>query len=88
DKKENGLLMPDSADKAKSMKRVFYHCGSHANYSKAVGVKVANIERVYRADAKNDSQAAAVEARGKIAALQSEMRVSLSALGSAQIRLN
>ncbi|MBU6956898.1 AHH domain-containing protein [Pseudomonas sp. CVAP len=29
DKKENGILMPDSAEQARKTKRVFYHCGSH-----------------------------------------------------------
>jgi RHS repeat-associated protein len=36
DAKENGVLMPDSPEKAKSMRRKFYHCGSHAMYSRKI----------------------------------------------------
>ncbi|MFJ4145895.1 hypothetical protein, partial [Pseudomonas sp. NPDC089734] len=87
DKKENGLLMPDSADKAKSMKRVFYHCGSHANYSRRVEGKIADIKDVYEATSA-DNPLAGAQARTAIAALQSEMRLELSVLGPVQMRLN
>lgn len=29
----NGVHMPDSCSKARSMNRKFYHCGSHDGYS-------------------------------------------------------
>ncbi|WP_429540711.1 AHH domain-containing protein [Pseudomonas monsensis] len=49
DKKENGLLMPDSADQAKKTKRVFYHCGSHGKvYSPMVNNMVTTVRRELR----------------------------------------
>ncbi|MFF7108620.1 RHS repeat-associated core domain-containing protein [Pseudomonas sichuanensis] len=74
DNKENGLLMPDSHNKAKAMKRMFYHCGSHSTYSSTVNAEVLDIsEDFYNG---NISKA---EAQGKISAMQTRNRALLAA---------
>ncbi|NWD83074.1 RHS domain-containing protein [Pseudomonas reactans] len=45
DARENGVLMPDSPEKAKSMRRKFYHCGSHEIYSKKIEWELNKIEQ-------------------------------------------
>ncbi|MDR0240581.1 MAG: AHH domain-containing protein [Burkholderia sp.] len=82
DKKEGGLLMPDSADKAKQMKRKFYHCGPHAVYFAAVGAKVTDIKTDFNAGRIDKSTA-----RQKISQLQSASRLALMAPGSNPIRI-
>ncbi|WP_257385290.1 RHS repeat-associated core domain-containing protein [Tahibacter caeni] len=83
DKKENGLLMPASAKKAKQMKRKFYHCGSHGvMYSPMVNKAVTDIEAEFRSGAID-----AAQARGRIGALQQSMRGMLSAKGTVPVRL-
>jgi len=83
DKSENGLLMSDSADKAKKMRRVFYHCGSHSKiYSPMVASMMRNIKGEYD---NNDVDEAG--ARAKIAALQTRLRSSLSVSGTNQRRV-
>ncbi|UPF06706.1 AHH domain-containing protein [Pseudomonas mosselii] len=76
DKKENGVLMPESEAKAKQMGRMFYHCGSHTKYSEGVDFEVSRISTAYSAGTITDSVA-----RDKIAALQNRNRVLLQAPG-------
>ncbi|WP_225548741.1 AHH domain-containing protein, partial [Chromobacterium violaceum] len=78
----NGLLMPDSAEKAKEMHRKFYHCGSHPAFSAAMNTQVTKIE-----DKLNSGKIDAAQARNEIAALQKATRATLSASGSNPIRL-
>jgi uncharacterized protein RhaS with RHS repeats len=83
DKKENGLLMPDSADQAKKTKRVFYHCGSHGKvYSPMVNNMVTTVRSKYEAGVIDESQA-----RAQISAIQTRLRASLSVPGTTQRRL-
>lgn len=83
DKKENGLLMPDSADQAKKTKRVFYHCGSHGKvYSPMVNNMVTTVRSKYEAGVIDEAQA-----RTQISAIQTRLRASLSVPGTTQRRL-
>ncbi len=84
DKKANGLLMPASKEKAKKMKRVFYHCGSHGKvFSPMVDSEVSKIEARFNSGAIN-----AAEARVQVGALQQSLRTSLSVKGPIPIRLH
>ncbi|MBV6290465.1 AHH domain-containing protein, partial [Pseudomonas aegrilactucae] len=83
DKKENGLLMPDSAEGAKKMKRVFYHCGPHGKvYSPIVKRMVVNIEKEFINEEIDEAGA-----RAKISAMQGRLRLGLSASGNKQRRV-
>nr|WP_244115319.1 AHH domain-containing protein [Burkholderia cenocepacia] len=82
DSKENGLLMPDSEQKAKSMKRKFYHCGSHAIYSAGINLQVDRIESAFKRGAID-----AAQARDKISQLQNTSRVLLMSPGASPVRL-
>ncbi|MGZ9669029.1 AHH domain-containing protein [Pseudomonas sp. GNP014] len=83
DKKENGLLMPDSADQAKKTKRVFYRCGSHGKvYSPMVNNMVTTVRSKYEAGVIDEAQA-----RTQISAIQTRLRASLSVPGTKQRRL-
>jgi RHS repeat-associated protein len=83
DKKENGLLMPDSADQAKKTKRVFYHCGSHGKvYTPMVENMVEKVRDDYDSGDIDKGQA-----RSQISAIQSRLRASLSVPGTKQRRV-
>ncbi|MEN8639315.1 RHS repeat-associated core domain-containing protein [Pseudomonas sichuanensis] len=83
DAKENGLLMPDSADKAKSMGKMFYHCGSHGKvYSPMVDNMVAKVQDRYDAGVIDEAQA-----RSEVATIQKRLRTSLSVSGKKQRRV-
>ncbi|WP_274519663.1 MULTISPECIES: AHH domain-containing protein [unclassified Pseudomonas] len=85
DNKENGVLMPDSADKAKQMKRKFYHCGSHDVYSRAVQEEISEIASAFYSGAISDG-----EARQEISAIQVRNRMWLKTPaipGTSPIRL-
>ncbi|MDN3222573.1 RHS repeat-associated core domain-containing protein [Pseudomonas nunensis] len=83
DKKENGLLMPDSADQAKKTKRVFYHCGSHGKvYTPMVENMVEKVRDDYDSGDIDKAQA-----RSQISAIQSRLRASLSVPGTKQRRV-
>jgi RHS repeat-associated protein len=83
DSKANGLLMPANKEKAKKMKRVFYHCGSHGKvYSPRVDSEVSKIEARF-----NSGAIDAAEARVQVGALQQSLRTSLSVKGPMPIRL-
>lgn len=70
--------MPDNATKAKSMNRMFYHCGSHSVvYSPMVNGLLGKIEDDYNAGIINNE-----EARSRVSALQSRLKGTLSAPGN------
>ncbi|MBZ9664121.1 DUF6531 domain-containing protein [Pseudomonas sp. LMG 31766] len=69
DKSGNGLLMPDSQVKAKSIGVPIYHNGSHKDYSDLVNRKLSKIER--RHTAKLITQA---QARQQVESLQRSLR--------------
>lgn len=68
--------MPGSEQKARSMRRKFYHCGSHPLYSLATDAKVEKIRKDFEGGKINDSQA-----RNKIAQIQQQNRIILSMPG-------
>ncbi|AVD85425.1 hypothetical protein C4Q28_01115 [Pseudomonas sp. SWI6] len=72
DHKENGVLMPDSPAKANQMRRQFYHCGSHAAYSKEVQEEIDAIASDYY-----DNDITKEQARQRISAIQSRNRALL-----------
>jgi RHS repeat-associated protein len=84
DHRSNGLLVPDSAAKAKQMKRKFFHCGSHATYSAGVDAKVSLIENDFL-----QGKISAAEASRQIGVLQNTLRSTLMApsFGTAPIRI-
>ena len=83
DNKENGLLMPTTAIKAKKMKRVFYHCGSHGRvYTPVVSGLIERVRDKYESGEVDEAQA-----RIKITAIQNRLRISLSAMGAKQRRV-
>ena len=83
DKKENGLLMPDSADKAKKMKRVFYHCGPHSKvYTPVVEGMLDKIKEQLSSESIDEAGA-----RDQVLAMQTRLRSGLSVSGSKQRRL-
>ncbi|WP_123585339.1 RHS repeat-associated core domain-containing protein [Pseudomonas brassicacearum] len=83
DKKENGILMPDSAEQAKKTKRVFYHCGSHSKvYTPMVNNMVTTVRSKYEAGVIDETQA-----RAQISTIQSRLRTSLSVSGTKQRRV-
>ncbi|MBV6290396.1 AHH domain-containing protein, partial [Pseudomonas aegrilactucae] len=83
DKKENGLLMPDSADKAKKMKRVFYHCGPHSKvYTPMVERMIGDIQ-----DDLDKKEIDEAGARARIASMQNRLRAGLSVSGGRQRRV-
>jgi RHS repeat-associated protein len=83
DKKENGILMPDSAEQAKKTKRVFYHCGSHGKvYTPMVENMVEKVRDDY-----DSGDIDKVQARAQISAIQSRLRTSLSVPGTKQRRV-
>lgn len=84
DHRSNGLLVPDNAQKARQMKRKFYHCGPHETYSAAVDAKVTAIETAFE-----NGNISAAEASRQIGNLQGSLRTTmrLPNFGSAPIRL-
>ena len=74
DHRSNGVLMPSSAKKAKEMRRRYYHCGSHGNYSGQTEYGVDDI-----ADRFEKGQISAADARMEIARLQEARRITLTA---------
>ncbi|WP_233702202.1 AHH domain-containing protein [Iodobacter ciconiae] len=72
----NGLLIPDSAQKARQMKKRFYHCGSHAGYSAVVNNQVQKIRDEYE-----NGDISSTEAANKISALQDRLRTGLNVSG-------
>nr|WP_262501773.1 AHH domain-containing protein [Pseudomonas lundensis] len=83
DDKQNGLLIPSRADKAKEMKRKFYHCGPHGVvYSPMVNNMIEKVQRRFSADLINEAQA-----RAEISEIQSRLRSSLLVSGKKQRRV-
>jgi hypothetical protein len=74
DDRSNGILMPSSKEKAKKMKRQFFHCGSHGIYSAGIDQVVQRVEKDF-----NSGKISAAEARMKIAQLQTVTRATLQA---------
>ncbi|MFB1635366.1 RHS repeat domain-containing protein, partial [Pseudomonas sp. AP-1] len=81
DKKENGVLMPDSEAKAKRVGRMLYHCGSHPIYSASVRMEVLRIKNDYREGVISDSVA-----RERIVVLQNRNRKMLQAPGTLDLK--
>ena len=78
----NGVLMPDSCSKARSMKRKFYHCGSHAIYSDQVDLSLSKIKEKFNNGTLNTQQA-----RNKVAELQNAQRAYLKQSSTTSDRL-
>ena len=76
DKAANGVLMPGSEKKARSMRRKFYHCGSHPLYSALIDKRVTDVENDF-----NSGKIDANQARNKIGQIQQQSRTTLSAGG-------
>ncbi|CAN7394612.1 AHH domain-containing protein [Acidovorax sp. LjRoot117] len=76
DAASNGLLMPGSDKKARSMRRKFYHCGSHPLYSALVERQVRQIEQDL-----TDKKIDIGQGRSKICQLQQQNRILLSVPG-------
>ena len=74
DHRSNGVLMPSSAKKAKEMRRRYYHCGSHDNYSSQTEHGVKDIK-----DRFEKGKISAADARMEIARLQEARRITLTA---------
>ena len=74
DHRSNGVLMPSSAKKAKEMRRRYYHCGSHGNYSGQTEYGVQDIKDRFK-----KGQISAADARMEIARLQEARRITLTA---------
>ena len=74
DHRSNGVLMPSSAKKAKEMRRRYYHCGSHDNYSSQTEHGVQDIK-----DRFEKGKISAADARMEIARLQEARRITLTA---------
>lgn len=83
DKASNGILMPDSCNKAQSMRRLYYHCSSHTIYSARVEAQMIIIKNQYTRKLINAQQA-----KEKIENLQDDLRTYLAQSSSAQRRLN
>ena len=74
DHRSNGVLMPSSAKKAKEMRRRYYHCGSHDNYSSQTEHGVQDIKDRFK-----KGKISAADARMEIARLQEARRITLTA---------
>lgn len=78
----NGVLMPDSCSKAQSMKRKFYHFGSHHVYSLNVQNDLNPIINAF-----NKGKINAQQARNKVAELQNARRRYLKQSSTTSDRL-
>ena len=65
DHRSNGVLMPSSAKKTKEMRRRYYNCGSHGNYSGQTEYGVQDIKDRFK-----KGQISAADARMEIERLQ------------------
>ncbi len=82
DKASNGELIPDSCKKAQSMRRRYYHCGSHKIYSSVVTVEVDKIYQDF-----DQKRITAQQAKDKIQNLQKDLRIYVSQSASTPGRL-
>jgi hypothetical protein len=69
DQAGNGLLMPDSQAKAKTIGTKVYHNGSHNDYSRLVSNKLRRIENRY-----NSSSISKAQAKQQVESLQRSLR--------------
>ncbi|WP_353171880.1 RHS repeat-associated core domain-containing protein [Acinetobacter rudis] len=82
DKASNGELIPDSCKKAQSMRRRYYHCGSHTIYS---GVVTGEVNKIYQDF--DQKRITAQQAKDKIQNLQKDLRIYVSQSASTPTRL-
>lgn len=83
DSASNGILVPDSCNKAQSMRRFYYHCGSHGIYNGKVELYVAKIEDDFR-----KKRITIVQAKEKVKNLQDDLRKYVGQSSSTPHRLN